>query len=113
MLSGPSLAVKCYRSLITGVGAGETVFIPKVPMTSSSLLFQLRRVQFPVRLCVWMTINKSQGQSLKVADLDLSVPCFAHGQLYVGCSRVGSSNNLYILCDGGVTKNVIYPAALQ
>ena len=31
----------------------------------------------------------------------------------MGCSRVGSSNNLYILCDGGMTKNVVYPAALQ
>ena len=34
-----------------------------------------------------MTINKSQGQSFKVVGLDLETECFAHGQLYVGCSR--------------------------
>ena len=75
-------------------------FIPKVAMTSSNLPFQLRRVQFPVRLCFCMTINISQGQSLKVAGLDLTTPSFAHGQLYVDCSRMGSCSNLFILCGG-------------
>jgi len=82
-------------------------------MTSSNLPFSLKRVQFPVRVCFCMTINKSQGQSLKVAGLDLTTPCFAHGQLYVGCSRVGNPANLHILCNGRNTRNVVYPAALQ
>ena len=102
--------------IMTGSGAGENVYIPKVPMNSTALPFLLKRVQFPLRLCFGMTINKSQGQSLKVAGLDLSTPCFAHGQLYVGCSRVGSPDNLFVLCGDGsdkCTKNVVYPAALQ
>ncbi|CAF1468893.1 unnamed protein product [Rotaria magnacalcarata] len=34
-----------------------------------------------------MSINKAQGQSLKVAPINLGAPCFSHGQLYVACSR--------------------------
>ncbi|ETV63581.1 hypothetical protein H257_19492 [Aphanomyces astaci] len=30
-----------------------------------------------------MTINKSQGQSLKVMGSDLETPCFSHGQFAV------------------------------
>ena len=59
-----------------------------------------------------MTINKSQGQTLKIAGLDLTLPCFSHGQLYVGCSRVGSPQNLFILAPNGKTRNIVYPEAL-
>ena len=50
-------------------------------------------------LFVWplpMTIKKSQGQSLKIAEINLEIPCFSHGQLYVACSWVGPGNNLCI-----------------
>ncbi|GBM48173.1 hypothetical protein AVEN_138303-1 [Araneus ventricosus] len=56
-----------------------------------------------------MSINKAQGQSLKVVRLDLLKPCFSHGQLYVGCSRVGKAHNLYILAPNGRTTNIVYP----
>ncbi|GBN52327.1 hypothetical protein AVEN_161645-1 [Araneus ventricosus] len=42
-----------------------------------------------------MSINKAQGQSLKVVGHELLKPCFSHGQLYVGCSTVGKAENLY------------------
>lgn len=72
----------------------------RIPLISSpsDLAFSFKRLQFPVRLCFAMSINKSQGQTLKVAGLQLQEPCFSHGQLYVACSRVGSSNNLFTLC---------------
>ena len=41
------------------------------------------RVQFPLRTSYAMTINKSQGQTLKKIGLDLRSSPFAHGQLYV------------------------------
>ena len=68
--------------------AGERVFIPRMPVKSSSLFVEFCRVQFPVKLCFAFTIKKSQGQTLKVAGINLSEPCFVHGQLYVACFRV-------------------------
>ena len=39
-----------------------------------------------------MTGNKSRGQTLRVVGVDLRKQCFSHGQLYVACSRISSSN---------------------
>ena len=99
-------------TVITGVGKGEDVFIPKIPIIPTDLPFQFKRLQFPVKLSFAMTINKSQGQSIKFAGINLESPCFSHGQLYVGCSRVGCPKNLYIYCPNGKTTNVVYPEAL-
>ncbi|XP_076031073.1 uncharacterized protein LOC143019319 [Oratosquilla oratoria] len=55
------------------------------------------RKQFPVKLSYAMTINKSQGQTFDRCGILLdSAQCFAHGQLYVACSRVTSWNSLII-----------------
>ncbi|GFX15944.1 transposable element Tcb1 transposase [Trichonephila clavipes] len=35
-----------------------------------------------------MTINKSQGQTMKICGLNLENPCFSHDQLYVACSQI-------------------------
>ena len=48
-----------------------------------------------------MSINKVQGQSLKVADIHLETSDFSHGQLYVGCSRMGTEKNLYAFVPDG------------
>ena len=61
-----------------------------------------------------MTINKSQGQSLKCVGLYLERPVFNHGQLYVVVSKVTSRNGLRVLIaenDNGDrfhTKNIVY-----
>ena len=57
-----------------------------------------------------MTINKAQGQSLRIAGLELMSPCVSHGQLYVGCSRIGSQQNLFTLAPDNKTTNVVYPS---
>ena len=53
---------------------GEEVTIPRIPLipSDSTLPFQFRRLQFPIPLCFAMTINKSQGQSLKAVGINLT-----------------------------------------
>jgi ATP-dependent DNA helicase PIF1 len=79
--------------LLTGQHAGQKVFIPRVynQPTEDQSPFKFTRKQFPVRLCFSMTINKSQGQTVKHVGLDLRTPVFTHGQLYVGISRYDTS----------------------
>lgn len=75
--------------------------------------FQMQRRQFPVILFA-MTINKSQGQSLKYVGLHLSRPVFSHGQLYAALSRMRSVDGLKIYIpghgegDAKTTTNVVY-----
>jgi hypothetical protein len=77
---------------------GEKLLIPRIPLIPTDLPFTFRRLQFPVRLCFAMTINKSQGQTFKVIGVDIREPCFTHGLLYVAASRRGSGKDLTFLC---------------
>ena len=53
--------------VISGKNASTRVFIPRTQFqqSDSNLPFTLTRRQFPLRLVFCMTINKSQGQTLK------------------------------------------------
>jgi hypothetical protein len=113
----------------TGPSAGEVVCIPRLSITPSdaSMPFTLRRLQFPVRPAFAMTINKSQGQTLKMVGLHLPKSVFSHGQLYVALSRVGRRQAVCVLVEGGwvkageienvpegmYTANVVYREVLQ
>lgn len=55
--------------ILTGCGAGENVLLPRVPLIPTEYPFKWKRLQFPIRPCFAMTINKSQGQTLKVVIL--------------------------------------------
>ncbi len=72
------------------------------------LPFRFKRLQFPVKLSFAMSVNKAQGQTLKVGGIDLRSECFSHGQLYVATSRVGCAKNLFILTKEKKTKNIVY-----
>ncbi|KAF8870490.1 hypothetical protein BD779DRAFT_536572 [Infundibulicybe gibba] len=81
---------------------------------SAHFAFQFTRRQFPVRLAFALTINKAQGQSVKYVGIDLRVPVFAHGQLYVALSRATTRRNIRVLLSSEAslntnTKNVVYP----
>jgi ATP-dependent DNA helicase PIF1 len=66
-----------------------------------------------------MTMNKSQGQSLKQIDIYLPQPVILHGQLYVAISGVISRNGLKILLidDDSLcidsTSNVVFKEIFQ
>lgn len=107
--------------VLTGSSSGNRVLIPRIKLTSSDsvLPLKIQRFQFPLCLAFAMTINKSQGQSLKKVALHLPKPVFTHGQLYVALSRctseagvkifIDSSKDQYILDNGDfTTKNPVY-----
>ena len=61
-----------------------------------------------------MTINRSQGQSLKAVGIDLTSHCFTHGMLYVTLSRVGTPNSVTVLVqEGNIIRNVVYKEVLS
>ncbi|XP_055612030.1 ATP-dependent DNA helicase pif1-like [Uranotaenia lowii] len=100
-------------TILIGKYKGQDVLLPRIPMIPTDIPFEFKRLQFPVRLAFGMTVNKAQGQSLKVCGLNLENPCFSHGQLYVACSRVGNPCNLFVFTPNGKTRNVTYSEALQ
>ena len=66
-------------------------------------------IQFPISAAFAMSINKSQGSTLKKVGLYLNEPVFTHGQLYVVLSRVASIDDIIVATDSsieGTTRNV-------
>ena len=74
-------------------------------------------MQFPVRLAFAMTINKSQGQSVKNVGLYLLTTVFSHGQLYVALSHCTSASRIKVLlpenCENRRTPNTVYKEVLN
>lgn len=116
------MVVRCAPRIIevlilTGGHFGKFAFIPRISLTpsSSDLPFRMTRRQFPVRLAYALTINKSQGQSVKFVGVDLRTPVFSHGQLYVALSRCTSFDRVSVLLPNNEldsTTNIVYPEVL-
>jgi len=53
-----------YATIYKGKFKGEEILIPRIPMIPTDMPFELKRLQFPIRLAFAMT--KSQVESLKV-----------------------------------------------
>jgi hypothetical protein len=106
--------------IIGGDYHGKTEFIPRITLSptedDTNFSFKLKRRQFPVRLAFSVTINKAQGQSVKRVGIDLRVPVFSHGQLYVALSRATNSQNVKVILPADQehtrTINVVYPEVL-
>ena len=96
-----------------------TALIPRIsliPTSNPTFTFKIKRRQFPVGLAFAATINRAQGQSVKYVGLDLRIPVFAHGQLYVALSRVTTKKNLKVLLPSdnidSKTQNIVYQNVL-
>lgn len=102
----------------TIAGTNRTILLPRIELQPKDGIFPFswKRRQFPVKLSFAMTINKSQGQTLRCVGIDLLMkPAFTHGQLYVAASRVGDPSNIKFLVPstaGNCTRNVVYTDAL-
>ena len=112
------LGRRCIEArILGGEFNGQLCLIPRIKLTTTktNLPYILSRRQYPIRLCFAMTVNKSQGQSLKTVGVDLRTSAFTHGQLYVALSRVTSAQGVTVLLSengDGKTNNVVYPEVL-
>jgi hypothetical protein len=110
--------------ILGGEHNGELAFIPRIIMTPSGstndFAFILSRLQCPARLAFAISINKAQGQSVRYVGVDLRVPVFTHGQLYVALSRATSRSRVKVLLPStgphghsNRTLNVVFPQVFQ
>ncbi|KAF7284812.1 hypothetical protein GWI33_021569 [Rhynchophorus ferrugineus] len=80
LCNGTRLAVKKMMNnviegtIMKGKYKGEDVLIPCIPMISTELPFDFKRLQLPVRLAFAMTINKSKASRWKFSESTWSFP---------------------------------------
>ena len=113
LCNGTRLLVKAFRSyvieaeIVSKTNCGARIFLPKIilhPNEDDSTV-QFNRKQFPIRLAFALTINKSQGQTIKKVGLFVDSPLFSHGHLYTAMSRVTTKKNLKILIESKLKNN--------
>ena len=99
------LLTACLRysvqaTILTGTRKGSSVCIPRINLTpaqDAELGLHFIRRQLPIKLPYCITVNKRQGQTLKVVGLLLKVPVFSHGQAYVALSWVDHPDGVYVM----------------
>ena len=106
--------------IIGGDFHSKTEFIPRITLSLTedkvNLSFRLNRRQFPIRLAFSITINKAWGRSVGRVGVDLRIPVFSHGQLYVVLSHATNSQNIRVHLpndqEDAQMTNVVYPEVL-
>jgi ATP-dependent DNA helicase PIF1 len=122
LCNGTHLIIWCLAQrlivvqIIGGMHAKNIVNISRITMTTnrSKWPFTLQRRKFPLQLAFTMTVNKAQGQTMKIVGIYLPEPVFTHGQLYVVLSRATHLNDISVFCPNGRTMTyVVYTKLLR
>ena len=116
LLEVRTMVLRCR--ILGGDHAGNIIFIPRTSCDPSETLpIQLSHHQFHVHLAFVMTINKAQEQSIYYVGIDLRVPVFSHGQLYVALSHCTSSDRIKVVfpvdSNSTLTTKVVYTEVLS
>lgn len=82
--------------VLHGPSAGKEIPISRAKLDQKMDGFHLQRCQLPIRVAFAITINKAQGLTLRRVGVYLEEDVFSHGQLYVGFSRCGDDENLWV-----------------
>lgn len=110
--------------IIGGTYDSEKVILFKTPLQSKEnnkyILILFVRKQYPVRPAFAITINKSQGQSIKFVNINLqSRPIFSYSQLYIVLSKMTTKANLHMISPNSykytnkrLMKNIVYKQVL-
>ena len=72
--------------ILNGKFQGENMLLPWIPIVSTDVPIQFKRLQFPIILAFAMTINKSQVQMMCVYGLNLSISCLSPGRNLTWCN---------------------------
>ena len=88
--------------LVGAPPTGDPILVPRICFKQQLKRYderspQVTRMQFPLQLCYAITLNKSQGQTLKRVGIDLRDDSFSHGHTYVGFGRVRNRSSVMIL----------------
>ena len=109
---------RCIETQILGGRFNSQVqLIPCIKLTSTEgeLPFIISKRQFLIWLCFAIIVNKLQRQSFNFVGVDLRIPIFIYGQLYIALLRVTDINRLSVLLlqnGDSITANIIYPEVL-
>ncbi|XP_022859659.1 uncharacterized protein LOC111380356 [Olea europaea var. sylvestris] len=79
-----------HAEIIVGQHVGNHVFLLCIPLilaNDEGYPFKFKRKQFSRYICLMMTINKAQEQTMPTVGIYLPENVFSHGQLYVALSR--------------------------
>ena len=79
--------------ILNGKFQSENILLPRIPIVSTDVPIQFKRLQFPIILAFVMTINKSKRQKMSVCGLDLSISCFSPGR-----GVISSGQKIQFIC---------------
>lgn len=94
----------------------ENLLLPRITLTpTEGYPFMFQRTQYPIIPAYSGTFNKCQGCTFERIGIDLTEPCFSHGQLYVALSRARNFDKITLLLPEGETlvRNVVWRSILQ